>query len=67
MTAEVDVMQRELLAIYRQMAELAPELNEWNAKFQEARAMLEVRKLRLRLLNDRKSIIQTTLRSLTVF
>ena len=67
LTAEVDRMQRELLDIDRQISELTPLLDERNAAYQAARAEYEVSKLRLRLLKERRSGLQSVLKSLTVF
>ena len=67
LSAEVDRMQRELLDIDRQISELTPLLDERNAAYQAARAEYEVSRLRLRLLTQRRSGLQSVLKSLTVF
>jgi molecular chaperone GrpE (heat shock protein) len=59
-----EAMQRELLDIERQMLELTPRLEAKNKEFQQARADFEVDKLRLRLLKERRSALQSVLKSL---
>ena len=57
-------IQLELMDIERQVVDLTPEIQEKNKIFQEARAAFEVEKLRLKLLKDRRSTLQSVLRSL---
>ena len=57
-------IQQELLEIDRQTEEIMPELEAVNKEFQEARAMFEVKKLRLKLLKERRSALQSVLKSL---
>ena len=57
-------LQIELLDVEKQITELAPALQEKNRAFQEARAHFEVDKLRLKLLKDRRSALQSVLKSL---
>lgn len=57
-------IQLELMDIEKQIEELAPVLQEKNKAFQEARAMFEVDKLRLKLLKERRSSLQSVLKSL---
>ena len=57
-------IQIELMDIERQVVDLTPEIQEKNKIFQEARAAFEVEKLRLKLLKDRRSTLQSVLRSL---
>ena len=65
LTAEVDRMQRELLDIDRQISDLTPLLDQRNAAYQAARAEYEVSRLRLRLLKERRSGLQSVLKSLS--
>ena len=60
-------MQRELLDIDRQISDLMPLLDERNTAYQAARAEYEVSRLRLRLLTQRRSGLQSVLKSLAVF
>lgn len=55
-------LQRELLEIERQISE--SRISEKNEVFQQARAEFEVEKLRMKLLKDRRSALQTVLRTL---
>lgn len=57
-------LQRELLDIEKQITELMPELEAVNKEYQEARAMFEVKKLRLKLLKERRNTMQSVLKSL---
>jgi len=57
-------IQQELLEIDRQMEEICPRLEEKNKEYQEARAAFEVDKLRLKLLKERRSALQSVLKSL---
>ena len=57
-------IQLELMDIDKQIEELTPQLQEKNKAYQEARAMFEVDKLRLKLLKERRSSLQSVLRSL---
>ena len=67
LSAEADRLQRELLEIDRQISELTPLLDQRNAAYQAARAEYEVSRLRLRLLTQRRSGLQSVLKSLAVF
>ena len=57
-------LQHELLSIDRQMAAITPEVDEKNQAYQEARAEFEVARLRLKLLKERRSALQSVLKSL---
>lgn len=57
-------IQRELMDIEKQIADLVPVVNEKNKSFQEARAEFEIEKMRLKLLKDRRSSLQTVARTL---
>lgn len=57
-------IQIELMSIDKQIEELAPELQEKNEAYQQARAMFEVDKLRLKLLKERRTSLQSVLKSL---
>lgn len=59
-------LQRELLAIEKAMLEAQPDLEAKNEVFQQARAEFEVAKLRLKLLKERRSALQSVLKSLVV-
>jgi hypothetical protein len=59
-------LQRELLEIDRQMDELRPVLIEANGRYQAAKAEVEVHKLRLKLLKERRSALQSVLKSTVV-
>jgi septal ring factor EnvC (AmiA/AmiB activator) len=61
---DVTALQVELLDVEKQIADLSPILQEKNKNFQEARAHFEVDKLRLKLLKDRRSALQSVLKSL---
>ena len=65
LSAEVDRLQRELLDIDRQISDLMPLLDERNTAYQAARAEYEVSRLRLRLLKERRSGLQSVLKSLS--
>lgn len=60
-------LQQEILEIERQMAELTPEVDQKNQAFQAARAEFEVSKMRLKLLKERRSALQSVLKSLNVY
>lgn len=57
-------IQAELLEIERQMSDLMPVMQVKNEAFQAARAGFEVEKLRLKLLKERRSSLQSVLKSL---
>jgi hypothetical protein len=59
-----EAIQREILDIERQTVELMPRLEAKNKEFQQARADFEVDKLRLKLLKERRSALQSVLKSL---
>lgn len=59
-------LQAELLAIDAQIVERQPELEAKHEAFQQARAAYEVEKLRLRLLKERRSGLQSVLKSVTM-
>ena len=59
-------LQRELLEIEKRMLESQPDLEAKNETFQQARADFEVEKLRLKLLKERRSALQSVLKSLVV-
>ena len=57
-------IQRDLLEIELQMLDSQPVLEAKNEAYQQARAAFEVEKLRLKLLKERRSALQSVLRSL---
>lgn len=59
-------LQLELLEIDRQIAERQPVLEEKNRVFQEARAEFEIEKMRLKLLKERRSGLQSVLKSVSL-
>ena len=59
-----EAIQMELLEIERQMGELMPVMQAKNEAYQAARAQFEVEKLRLKLLKERRSSLQSVLKSL---
>ncbi len=59
-------LQLELLEIDRQILERQPILETKHKAFQESKAEYEVEKLRLRILKERRSGLQSVLKSLTI-
>lgn len=59
-------IQQELLEIDRQILERQPVLEKKHKAFQESKAEYEVEKLRLKILKERRSGLQSVLKSLTV-
>lgn len=59
-------LQHELLAIEKEIAERRPVLEAKNKAFQEARAEFEVEKLRFKLLKERRSALQSVLKSVSI-
>lgn len=59
-------LQLELLSIDEQIEDLMPALETKNKTYQEAKAAFEVDKMRLKLLKERRSTLQSVLKSLTV-
>ena len=59
-------IQLELLEIDRQILERQPVLEKKHKAFQESKAEYEVEKLRLKILKERRSGLQSVLKSLTV-
>lgn len=57
-------IQMELLNIEKQIVELTPVIEEKNQEFQQARASFEVVKMRLKLYKERRSALQSVLKSL---
>jgi len=57
-------LQRELLAIEGAILELMPGMEEKNETYQQAKAMFETDKLRLKLLKERRTALQSVLKSL---
>lgn len=57
-------LQQELLAIDRKMAAITPEVDAKNQAYQETKAEFEVVRLRLKLLKERRSALQSVLKSL---
>lgn len=60
-------LQAELLEIDRQIAEAGPDLLEKVQRAAEARAGADVAKLRLKLLKERRSGLQSVLKSVSAF
>jgi len=59
-------IQLELLEIDRQILERQPVLEKKHKAFQESKAEYEVEKLRLRILKERRSGLQSVLKSVTM-
>lgn len=57
-------IQQELLEIERQIEEAGPDLMEKTKSAGDAKAEMDVAKLRLRLLKERRSGLQSVLKSL---
>ena len=57
-------IQIELMDIDEQILDLTPAMQEKNKLFQQAKAEFEVDKLRLKLLKERRSALQSVLKSL---
>lgn len=57
-------IQAELMGIEEQILDLTPSIQEKNKLYQEAKAEFEVDKLRLKLLKERRSALQSVLKSL---
>ena len=57
-------IQLELMDIDEQILDLTPTMQEKNKLFQQAKAEFEVDKLRLKLLKERRSALQSVLKSL---
>lgn len=57
-------IQIELMGIDEQILDLTPTMQEKNKTFQQAKAEFEVDKLRLKLLKERRSALQSVLKSL---
>ena len=57
-------IQAELMGIEEQILDLTPSIQEKNKIYQEAKAEFEVDKLRLKLLKERRSALQSVLKSL---
>ena len=57
-------IQMELMEIDEQILDLTPTMQEKNKLFQQAKAEFEVDKLRLKLLKERRSALQSVLKSL---
>ena len=57
-------IQAELMGIEEQILDLTPNIQEKNKIYQEAKAEFEVDKLRLKLLKERRSALQSVLKSL---
>lgn len=57
-------IQVELMDIDEQILDLTPTMQEKNKLFQQAKAEFEVDKLRLKLLKERRSALQSVLKSL---
>lgn len=60
-------LQRALLLIEKQIDELAPEIERLAREYQEAKAQYEIAALKLKLLKERRSALQSVLKSLSVF
>ncbi|HHV79076.1 MAG TPA: hypothetical protein GXX40_05620 [Firmicutes bacterium] len=60
-------LQRTLLEIEKQIASLTPDIEEKNRAYQEAKAEYEIAALKLKLLKERRSALQSVLKSLSVF
>lgn len=53
--------------IDEQILDLTPTMQEKNKLFQQAKAEFEVDKLRLKLLKERRSALQSVLKSISVY
>ena len=60
-------IQVELMDIDEQILDLTPTMQEKNKLFQQAKAEFEVDKLRLKLLKERRSALQSVLKSISVY
>lgn len=60
-------LQQELLAIEKEMLERQPVLEAKHKAYLEARAEYEVEHLRFKLLKERRSSLQSVLRSVSQF
>jgi hypothetical protein len=60
-------LQQELLEIDRQILEHQPVLEECHREFQEAQASYRVARLRLQILKERRSGLQSVLKSVSRF
>jgi chromosome segregation ATPase len=59
-------IQMELLEIEKQILDLTPVINQKNQEYQAAKAEFEVEKLRLKLLKERRSALQSVLKSVSI-
>lgn len=59
-------LQMELLEIEKQILDLTPEIQKKNEVYQQAKAEFEVEKLRLKLLKERRSALQSVLKSVSI-
>jgi chromosome segregation ATPase len=59
-------LQMELLDIEKQILDLTPVINQKNEEYQAAKAEFEVEKLRLKLLKERRSALQSVLKSVSI-
>ncbi len=59
-------IQQEIMELDRQMLELQPALEAAHEEYQQARASYEVKKLRARLIRERRSGLQSVLRSVSI-
>lgn len=60
-------IQQEIMELDRQLLEFQPDLESKHKAYQEARAEYEVAKLRARLIKERRSGLQSVLKSVSQF
>lgn len=59
-------IQQEIMELDRQLLEASPDLEAKHKAFQEARAEYEVAKLRAKLIKERRSGLQSVLKSVSI-